>query len=75
MIVAWWKRRKQWQKEELHRRGYDWCAGELLRCGNEDHVDFLWDLAGDAFDPNEFEDGIKAALRDWEKLKATGGDK
>ena len=70
MIAAfrkWRAERAERRKRTLHRRGYAWAAGELLRGVSEDEIDAY---TSNPFDANEFERGADEAMRDFAALKA-----
>lgn len=61
MIFAWLERRREASRQQRWQDGYDYASGALLR--GEKHK--LEIEVSNPFDPNEFEDGMRAALLDW----------
>ena len=61
MIFAWLERRREASRQRRWQRGYDYASGSLLR-GEKHKLEIEVD---NPFDPNEFEDGMRAALLDW----------
>ena len=62
----WHKRRiigAIWVAEQRWQDGYDYASGALLR-GEERKLEIE---VSNPFDPNEFEDGMRAAMLDWSR--------
>ena len=61
MIFAWLERRREASRQQRWQDGYDYASGALL-CGEIHKLEIE---VSNPFDPNEFEDGMRAAMLDW----------
>ncbi len=63
MIFAWLERRREASRQQRWQDGYDYASGALLR----GEIRKLEIEVSNPFDPNQFEDGMRAAMLDWSR--------
>lgn len=63
MVTKWLAALRKRNAEEAFTRGFDWCAGELLRGKSRDELEQALDFT---FDSTAFDYGAQAALQQWD---------